>query len=332
MLRFHWFRFSLRQMTILVTLVCIVCAGWNEFMHRRRAREHVRDVLERPHPPSRILYTFSTVGQRASELISYDDHARLVAELLSLLNDPTWRSDNRGEAVRALSKLSEAPGVVEEMLALVDLPHLGTVQLTVISELRNVKREHQLVIKRLMELRHSNRERVRQNAYHSLEAIAYRHRDFAEAISAVLIEALQDPSESIRSRAAATLGGLPHPDLADALRTALDDKSDLVRLGAARSLRKVTGEDDLLVRIASDILWDEEAAFEAKQQAIDALRNVDDIPQETIDVLCNYAPATTEPVPFSQRRSMSYRLGRAARRLLSQKGVDHNFAMAAQVK
>jgi hypothetical protein len=328
--------YSLRQGLILMTLICVACATVNSYIdyrERQRAAEFVNRALKSRHYAStKTITTESTIGREARSLVRYDDRPRLVAELVRLLNDPKWQSDNRSEAVRALGMLTEMPGVVESMLALLDLQHLGTTELTVISELRHVKRYHMLVIARLLEMTRSDRDRVRQNAYCSLEAIAYRHREFADAISAVLIGALDDSSELIRSRAAGTLGGLPHPDLADALADALDDESDLVRLGAARSLRKVTGDEDLLVRIAGEVLLDDEAAFEAKQQAIGALRDIDEIPTETVDALRDYAVAATDSVPFSQRSSMQFHLGVAARRLLWQKGIEKNVGVGAQGK
>jgi HEAT repeat protein len=333
----HRFRFSMRQGAILVTLACVACAAVIEYIDYRE-RQRVAEFVKRALEPRRYASTETLTGhsrsdwggRRPRELLRYDDRQRLVAELLRLLHDPHWQSDHRGEAVRALAMLSEMPGVVEEMLALIDRPHLRTIQLTAIYELRNVKREHQLVIDRLLELRRSDRERVRQNAYSALEAIAYRHREFADAISAVLIEALDDPSEQIRYRAAGTLGGLPRPELAAALTAALDDESDLVRLGAARSLRSISGDSELLMRVASEVLLSGVAFAEAKRQAVSALREFDEIPPATVDALRDYAAAAADAVPFPRRASESFHLGMDARRLLWQKGLDETADVAAQ--
>jgi hypothetical protein len=115
------FRFSLRQVAILLTLACLTCGmvkAYVEVREQRRVAEHVQEVLEGPNRS--LLISYSTVGHRAFELTSYDDQGRLVAELVRVLNEPKSRLPHRDEAIRALRKLSNRPGTLEGMIALLD--------------------------------------------------------------------------------------------------------------------------------------------------------------------------------------------------------------------
>jgi hypothetical protein len=318
------FRFSLRQVAILLTLACLTCGmvkAYVEVREQRRVAEHVQEVLEGPNRS--LLISYSTVGHRAFELTSYDDQGRLVAELVRVLNEPKSRLPHRDEAIRALRKLSNRPGTLEGMIALLDAQHMKSFQRTIIRELAHVKRGQPLVVERLLELANHPHDSTRYSAYKSLEEIASRHPELEAPIATALIGALQDPFEAIRQRAASALGQLRLRETSLAVTAALDDPSNGVRVGAARSLWKITGDDDALVRVTSEVLLDDDADPEVAQQAIRSLTGIADIPAETIAVLHEHAAAAAL-VPRAERGSMTYRLGAAAKSVLKANGLDKN--------
>jgi hypothetical protein len=188
--RLRRLRFSLRQGIILVTLACVACAGLNEYVQRRRVADHVRSVLEASNSRSLLVMT-STVGRKASDLVAYDDHSRLVAELFGVLNDPECRLPHRREVIRALRKLSDRPGVAGEMLKLLDAPPLADFRNTIFVELSWVKRDLALVVARLRELAHDPHDETRWGPARVLEQIAARHPEFSDVAAAPLVAGLR---------------------------------------------------------------------------------------------------------------------------------------------
>ena len=146
--------------------------------------------------------------------------------------------------------------------------------------------------------------------------MAHEHPELKEQVVPVLVTGLGDANERIRRDSVAALGWLEASLAAPELTKLLDDPSYKVRLWTARAIWQTTKNRDPLIGMATAILLGDDSDLEAKKDAIHALREVPDLPQEVLTSLTTYGANADKPPFNDHEKLLRYQLGNAARELL----------------
>jgi hypothetical protein len=283
----------------------------------------VHGVLDRPHP-AEWNYSFSWHDGQIAKLVRHRDRAGVAAELLRIAGDPHAPSNWWHSALTALEDMTETPGVIDGLLVLLDDPLDESSRTSIIVALQQADSELERIVDGVAAFADDDNWVVRSRVRSCLSWIASQHPEMKERIAPTLMSGLDDTMARNREAAAASLGWLKVDEAADALRELLDDPREDVRLTAARAVWQVEGDHEPLVELATVILWREDDDWEPKRDAAYALRDVRDLPQETLAALMLYLGHDGE-APFPDEQSgLLNQLSAAAGEILAAHGVDED--------
>ena len=267
-------------------------------------------------PPSFASWSHSDV--QAAWLVGHEDRAGVVKELVRILNDPQAPHLWSYPTLQALGDMTETPGVVDALLTMMDSPdHLGR-RAGLIHALHKAESDLPRIIERVSQHTKDYEMTDRWGVLSTLARIAFAHPETKEQVIPVLITGLDDEDERIRSDSARSLGLLQAKLAAPELTKLLEDPSYKVRLWAARALWQTTKNRQPLIEMTTTILLRDDDDLQAKKDAILALSDVPELPQEILDALTTYAANNDKP-PFNDPQElMRYQLGMAARARLKE--------------
>jgi HEAT repeat protein len=275
----------------------------------------VHETLDSEGP---LNVSWSHTDVQAAMLVGYADRAGAAAELLRILGDDQAPHDWKYPSLQALGGMTETPGVIEGLLALVDKPAGDLRPSQLFAPLHRATQHVDVIVERIGAHYDDDNWRTRWSAQYYLGRMAHEQPQIKDRVIPILLAGLRDPIEQIRSDAAATLGWLDAKQAADDLRTLLDDPNYKVRLWAARSIWQTSGDQQPLLAIATELLCRDDDDYEAKKDAAYALREIKDIPQEAIDALTRFASNQDMP-PFNDHKTLlQFQLGRVARGILEE--------------
>jgi hypothetical protein len=242
--------------------------------------EQVRAILARQ-PDLNV--SWSNTDVQVASLAANPDRAGVVAELFRIVNDEDSPYEWNYPAVGGLGNMTDTEGVVEGLLALLDVPFREFERGRVISVLNNPQRNVPQVIDRMVALTNERDLRLRMDAYYALEAIASRQPGYKERIVPTLIRGLSDPYQAIRAGTAGVLGSLKVMQAEAPLRALLVDPDMHVRLVAARAIFQMTGDDKPLIRVGTELLSHENLSL--RSEAITHLDSLGTLPPATLTAL-----------------------------------------------